>query len=98
MRFLTKVKDGMLTWVDNLDSANSMKLLIALVAAVLYMLSGMFPAIGQWLLCGVLILVSFVSFSSILLSLAGVTIKKLEPIEQVFEKLHDKWESDVNDG
>lgn len=96
MRFLSKAKTNLENWLEKLDSLNMFKLIIGLASAALYILSGFAPAIGQYILCGALIVVSFVSFSSILLSLSGVTINKLEPIENMFKKAHETWEEEDN--
>lgn len=97
MRYLSKAKEKTETWLNSLDKLNLFKLVIAFSASILYLLSGMVPALGQFLLCGAAITVSFISFSSILLSLSGVSINKLKPIEELFDKLHKNWEGKEDD-
>ena len=98
MSSLTNVKKGVVTWVGGLSTANSFKLAIGLITSVLYLLSATFPALGQWLLCGILAVIGFTSSASIMLSLAGVSINKLAPIEDLFETLQKKWEGTQDDG
>lgn len=96
MRLLATAKSSVENWLEKLDKLNMFKLFVGLTSAALYILSGFVPVIGQYVLCGVLIVVSFVSFSSILLSLSGVSINKLEPIENFFKKAHETWEGEDN--
>ena len=85
MKFLLGCKRSLTEWVGNLTELELTKLLIGLSCAVLYALSMIFPTIGQWLLCGTLLVIGFVCFASVMLSKAGVTINKLKPIEDVFD-------------
>lgn len=97
--YLSKGKTGLVKWMSKLEDTELLKLCMGLTMSLGYALSTAFPSIGQWLLCGITILVGFISFASLLLSRAGVSIKKLEPIENAFTKLDDslfkKDEEDV---
>lgn len=85
--YLSKGKTGLIKWMSKLEDTELLKLCMGLAMSIAYGLSTAFPSIGQWLLCGLTILIGFISFASLLLSRAGVSIKKLEPIEDAFSKL-----------
>jgi hypothetical protein len=91
MRWFSSAKAAVIKWVESLDELNSFKLMVAFAAIFLYMLSSVWPVLGQYILCGVLIVTATAAFSSVLLSKAGVTIKKLEPIENFFKKCNESF-------
>ena len=94
MRFLSEGKRVLTDWLWKLEGTEFVKLLVGLIMAAVYVLSATFPAIGQWLLNGSALLIGFTSFASLLLSRAGVSIKKLKPIEELFVKLDDSLKED----